>query len=91
MSTESSPQTNLLVTKMNNKAKKRKLNIIVQAHSISKLNEKAQEADVLLLSPELYSEAKDIKLRFPDKVVAVIDKKEYGLLDAANILLSVNS
>ncbi|EOL44550.1 helix-turn-helix domain-containing protein [Enterococcus caccae] len=78
--------TSLLVTKMNNLARDQKLNVIVQAYSVSKIDEKGKEADSILLCPELSYTQNEIKNKFPTIPVKVIAKKEYGLLDGAKIL-----
>jgi len=86
MSTDSTLYTNLLVTKMNNFAKKQHLLVHVDMHSISKLDQYAKAADVILLSPELSSMRETIIKEYPTKVIEVIDMKDYGLLNAENIL-----
>ncbi len=86
MSTDSTLYSNLLVTKMNNFAKKQHLLVHVDMHSISKLDQYAKAADVILLSPELSSMRETIIKEYPTKVIEVIDMKDYGLLNAENIL-----
>ncbi|MBO0460301.1 hypothetical protein JZO83_00895 [Enterococcus sp. DIV1298c] len=86
MSADSTFYTNLLVTKMNNLAKKQQLLVQVEMHSISKLDEFAKAADIILLSPELSSMKEKIMEDYPAKVIQVIDKQDYGLLNAEKIL-----
>ncbi|OBS62438.1 hypothetical protein AX758_01615 [Enterococcus mundtii] len=86
MSTDSTLYTNLLVTKMNNFAKKQHLLVHVDMQSISKLEQFAKTADVILLSPELSSMKETIIKEYPTKTIEVIDMKDYGLLNAENIL-----
>ena len=86
MSTDSTLYTNLLITKMNNLAKKQHLLVHVDMHSISKLDQYAKATDVILLSPELSSMRESIVKDYPTKVIEVIEMKDYGLLNAENIL-----
>lgn len=55
-------------------------------HCISKLDQFVKAADVILLSPELSSMRETIIKEYPTKVIEVIDMKDYGLLNAENIL-----
>lgn len=83
--------TGLLVTKMNNLAKIQKINVVVEAFSISKIDEKGKEADNILLCPELRYTEKEIRNKFPKIPVKVIAKKEYATLDGEQILKDILS
>lgn len=74
-----------IATKMNGFAKKNEINATVDVSSFSNIDAKGNEADVILLTPELYQLEEEVKSKFPDKAVKVIDKSDYGLLNAENI------
>lgn len=86
MNTEFLPQTNLLINKMNAYAKKEGIEVRIQMDSASKIDTKAKEFDVILLGPELYAIKEEIKEKFPQKVIHVIDQKDYGFLDGEAVL-----
>lgn len=74
-----------LATKMNSFAKKNKLNITADVSNYTNIDTNGKEADFILLTPELRQLEEEVKTKFPDKVVRVIDKSDYGLLNAENI------
>lgn len=74
-----------LATKMNSFAKKNKINVIVDVSSFSNIDVNGKDADVILLTPELYQLEEEVKNKFPDKVVKAINSSDYGLLNAENI------
>lgn len=78
--------TGLLVTKMNNLARDKKINVIVEAYSISKIDEKANAADRILLCPELSYIEGEIRNKYPEIPINVITKKEYATLDGEKLL-----
>lgn len=86
METEFLPQTNLLINKMNAYAKKEGIEVTIRMDSASKIDTKGKEYDVILLGPELYAMEEEIKAKFPQKVVHVIDQKDYGFLDGEAVL-----
>lgn len=79
----------LLVTKMNDYAKKKSINVVVDMNSISKIDDIGKEVDIIMLTPELYNMENDIKEKFSDKIVRLIEKKDYASLDAENIFNSI--
>lgn len=81
------PQTLLLVTKMNQAAKKRKIPVDIQMWSASKVEEKAPLADVILLTPVFAYAKEEILEKFPDKKVRRVDMQAYGLLNGDQVLL----
>lgn len=89
MMTDYEMYTGLLVTKMNNLARDRNINVTAQAYSVSKIDEKGREADYILLCPELHYAKEEIKHKFPNIPVKVIEKKEYAQLDVEHILKDI--
>lgn len=78
--------TSLLVTKMQKEAEARGLDIEINAYSEAKAADLGQDADVILLGPQIRFKEKSIKELFPNKPVACIDMRAYGLVDGAAVL-----
>lgn len=78
--------TNLLVSKMYAFAKEHGIDVTIRMESASKINTKGKEADILLLAPCLASMEEETKALYPDKIVKVMDEKDYGFLNGGNIL-----
>lgn len=79
------PYTTTLATKMNMFAKKNKLNIFTDVSRFSKIDSIGLDADIILLTPELSELKNEVKDKFPDKIIEVIEKADYGLLNVNNI------
>ena len=86
MSTTFSPQTVLFVMKMNKAIEKQGLAVTIHMYSASQIDEHGSAADIILLSPELYFQEKMIKEAFSERVVKLISKKAYGLLEVDKLL-----
>ena len=52
----------------------------------SKIDEKAIEADLILLSPQIRYRETEIKKNYPNKPYYIIDMLDYGMMKADNIL-----
>ena len=66
------------------------MNLIIKVESVSKTNSKGMEADLLILTLKR-SSMMEIKTKFPDKPVMVMNHKEYGFMDVEVILSHVMS
>lgn len=86
MGTDFLPQTNLLIQKMNAYAKKEGIEVTIRMDSASKIDTKGNEFDVILLGPELYTMEEEVKAKFPQKVVHVINQKDFGFLCGEAVL-----
>lgn len=86
MNTEFTSETHHLINKMNQVAKENNIDITIGMDSASKIESKGKEADIILLSPELFAMETEIKAKLPDKMIKVIDQKDYGFMNAAGIL-----
>ncbi len=78
--------TSLLVTKMQKEATARGLEFEIEAFPESTVNTNGPKADVLLLGPQIRFKEASIKKAFPDKPVAAIDMRAYGMVDGAAVL-----
>ncbi|MGD8164237.1 PTS sugar transporter subunit IIB [Pantoea alhagi] len=80
--------TSLLVSKMKAQALKYEVPVIIEAFPESLAAEKAPEADLILLGPQIAWMLKDIQKIVPEKPVEVIDSALYGKIDGLGVLKS---
>lgn len=78
--------TSLLVEKMRGAAKERGFDCEITAYPVSETEEKAKDADVILLGPQVRFELKKIKGLFPEKQVEAIAPTDYGMLRGDKVL-----
>ncbi len=81
--------TSLLVTKMRNAAAEKNLDVSIEAHGVSQLEDRGKEADVILLGPQIRYLLKKARGLYPDKPVEVIDMRAYGMIDGEKVIESV--
>ncbi|HDU5044754.1 TPA: PTS sugar transporter subunit IIB [Klebsiella aerogenes] len=80
--------TSLLVRKMQEQALKYNVPVEIAAFSETYVEEKASEADVILLGPQIGYMLDSIKHTAKNKPVAVIDPVLYGKMDGLAVLKS---
>ena len=73
--------TSLLVNKMKEAAAAAGKEYTIAAYSLNEANEFAPLADVILVGPQVRFALNDLKKRFPDKPIDMIDMRTYGLMD----------
>lgn len=78
--------TSLLVAKMQKAAKEEGFECMIEAYSLSELEEKGKEADVILLGPQVRYNLDKVKKAYPDKPVQVIDMGLYGMMKGKEVL-----
>lgn len=79
--------TSILVKKMQAAAAKRGLeDVDVSAMPVSTLETNAQDADVILLGPQVRYMLKDVKKEFETKPVEVIAPQDYGMARGDKVL-----
>lgn len=78
--------TSLLVSKMEAAAKDEGYACTIAAHSLSELAQYAPDADVILLGPQVRYQLDKVKSECPDKPVAVIDMRLYGMMKGKEVL-----
>lgn len=78
--------TSLLVSKMQEYAQVMDREIAIAAYPTSEASEQAADADVILLGPQVRFQLADIQKQFPEKVVSLIDMRDYGLMDGKKVL-----
>ena len=78
--------TSLLVNKMNEAAKAKGMELEINAYPIGSLDKYASAADVILLGPQVRYELNNVKGKYPDKPVSVIDMRDYGMMNGEKVL-----
>ena len=84
--TDMNAQTNFLISKMNAYAKSEHIDVTIRMESASQIGKKGEEADIILLTPELYAMLDDVSGKYPNKAVKVIDQVDYGFLHGEEVL-----
>ena len=80
--------TSLLVEKMRAAAKEMNFDCSINAYGLSELNEKGAAADCILLGPQVRYQKDKVTSAFPEKPVAVIDMRLYGMMKGKEVLES---
>ncbi len=78
--------TSLLVSKMQKEASARGLDYKIEAFPEATVGSNGEHADVILLGPQIRFKEASIKGQFPNKPVAAIDMRAYGMVDGAAVL-----
>lgn len=76
----------ILAKKLHDYIRKNDINVSIEIERASLVNTRGKDADIILLTPDLFANEKKAKEMYPDKVVKLIDRKDYGLLNAENII-----
>lgn len=64
--------TSLLVNRMNDAAKAKGIELNIEAHPVGSIDSYGEQADVILLGPQVRYELKNVQKSYPDKPVEVI-------------------
>ena len=86
MSTDYTANMNFLISRMYKVAKANDIDVSIHMDSASKIESRGKDADIILLTPELFAMLDEIQNKLPDKVVKVIDRKDYGFLNGEHVL-----
>ena len=81
--------TSLLVTRMLDYAKEKNIQVNIEAHPVGEVESYGQDADVILLGPQVRFQLSNVKKLFPNKPVEVIDMHDYGMMDGKKVLTHV--
>ena len=71
---------------MNEAAKAKGMELEINAYPIGSLDKYASAADVILLGPQVRYELNNVKGKYPDKPVSVIDMRDYGMMNGDKVL-----
>ena len=80
--------TSLLVTKMQKAAEAKGMEADIFAVSASEADQhlESKPVDVLLLGPQVRYELKNVKAKYPNKPVEVINMQDYGMMNGNKVL-----
>lgn len=78
--------TSLLVSKMQAAAKELGVDCQIAAYSLNELTSKGADADCILLGPQVRYQKDKVTAAYPDKPVAVIDMRLYGMMKGKEVL-----
>ena len=78
--------TSILVRKMQLAAKEQDFECEIAAYPTSQAQEKARDADVILLGPQVRYRLKEVQGELPNNKVEVIDMKDYGMMNGKAVL-----
>lgn len=78
--------TSLLVSKMKAQAEKYDVPVLIDAYPETLAGEKGQDADLVLLGPQIAYMLPEIQQQLPGKPVEVIDTLLYGKVDGLGVL-----
>ncbi len=78
--------TSMLVTKMRKAAEELNYECDINAYGTSEASRVGEDADVILLGPQVRFELNKIKSLFPNKPVEAIEMAAYGMMDGKKVL-----
>ena len=78
--------TSLLVSKMREEAAKNGWDYDINAYSLTETAAKGPESDVILLGPQVRFAVSKVKADFPDKPIASIEMRDYGMMNGKAVL-----
>lgn len=78
--------TSLLVNRMNEAAAAKGIGINIEAHPVGSIDQFGDAADVILLGPQVRYELKNVKAKYPNKPVEVINMQDYGMMNGNKVL-----
>lgn len=78
--------SSMIAKKMQENADTQQVDAVIEAFPESKINDKGNEADIILLSPQIRYLEKDIRAKFAHKIVYVIEMTDYIPTKAGDIL-----
>ena len=78
--------TSLLVNRMKETAETKEIEFQIEAHPVGQIEKYGEAADVILLGPQVRYELKNVKAKYPNKPVEVINMQDYGTMNGAKVL-----
>lgn len=80
----------LLVEKLEAEALARGIEASINAYSVDEASRYVNEADIILLGPQMRMRLADMEQQYPESKFMLIDTLDYGRMRAANILDAVD-
>ena len=78
--------TSLLVNRMKEAAETKEIEFQIEAHPVGQIEKYGEAADVILLGPQVRYELKNVKAKYPNKPVEVINMQDYGMMNGNKVL-----
>lgn len=78
--------TSMLVLKMEKAAQAKGLDVEIQAMPLTDAEKNIQDWDVVMLGPQVRHNLKGLQKIAPEKPIAVIDMRDYGLMNGEKVL-----
>ena len=78
--------TSLVVSKMQDEAAKQGKDYKIWAVEQGQIEDELGNFDVLLLGPQVRYELKNVKAKYPNKPVEVINMQDYGMMNGEKVL-----
>ena len=78
--------TSLLVTRMQEAASQQGIECRIEAHPFADVDQYKDEADVIMLGPQVRFQFNKMKTTCAPKPVAVISPRDYGMMDGPKVL-----
>jgi len=78
--------TGILVKKLEEEAKNRGMEMTVQAYPMVELNDHLEEADAILLGPQIRFALDDIKKQAGNIPVMAIAPQDFGMMNAVKVM-----
>lgn len=81
--------TGMMVLKMREAAQEMGLECNINAYAIAEVDTVGQNADIILLGPQVRFQADDVRNRCPGKKVVPIDSMAYGMMNGKKVIEDV--
>lgn len=78
--------TGMLVQKMKSYAEKNQLIAEIAAYGLSDLEEYVADCDLILLGPQVSYQEDEVRQKFPQIPVAIIDMFDYSMMNGAKVM-----
>ena len=78
--------TSMLAKKLIEEGARKGYEIECDAHPVMGVEKYIPESDLVLVGPQVKYMVKKLKEKFPDKTIEAIDIRDYGSMNAVNIL-----
>ncbi len=83
--------TGVMVKKMQDAAAKMGYECNISAHPVAQAKALGENADIILLGPQVRFEKDEVQAQCPNKLVQVIDTVAYGRMDGAKVIAQVKA
>lgn len=78
--------TSILVTKMKEYVDKIGYTCEINAHALTETSKYGEDADIILLGPQVRFQLNNVKKQLPNKIVEPIDMQAYGTMDGKKVI-----